>query len=378
MARATELTHAEVFKVIEDLLGEGEYPTSARMRERLDNRGSPVVLQRFLGEWYADNGPLLAGARSQSPAVAAAVEDRGIRRRMRAVTEEALKLFEQELDRREASLEERIAAADGRDESLREREAHLDGRETEINRQLREAAGRESQLAQERDGARRQADDARAELAGVQGQLTAYRERIGALEAAQVDAAALERRLELSMQDASREASRVLELVGTRDQLQAALSLAGRERDIATGKLAAAEATLAEREQALALTRKEASEAGSLLAAGESMRESLAARARVLEEEVRGLVAARGEASGFTAAKTALDAQLEGVSRAIALLAERMPDPGAAAADLAGRLTPIEAGLAELVKLVGTLTSPTDEPPRGRRSPKEVGGSRGG
>lgn len=63
MARSTQLEQTEVFAAIERLLVAGVYPTAARVREQLDGRGSPVVLQRFLGNWYEQHGLSWPGKR---------------------------------------------------------------------------------------------------------------------------------------------------------------------------------------------------------------------------------------------------------------------------------------------------------------------------
>ena len=67
MPRMTQLSEAEVFAAIKDLVEHGEYPTSARLRERLEHRGSPVVLQRFLATWYERFGPELARKADSAP-----------------------------------------------------------------------------------------------------------------------------------------------------------------------------------------------------------------------------------------------------------------------------------------------------------------------
>jgi colicin import membrane protein len=113
MGRLTQLTESEVFGVIRALLDDGSYPTAAAVRERLGGRGSPVVLQRFLADWYREHGPLLAQkASTHRPAAS------GLRAHLHALTQEAMA----EVDAAQAS---RVAELDRRHAELDEREARL-------------------------------------------------------------------------------------------------------------------------------------------------------------------------------------------------------------------------------------------------------------
>lgn len=126
MARTTALSRAEVFAAIEDLLASGEYPTAARLRERLDRRGSPVVLQRFLSEWYAEHGAdfmLKVERRRQVDG------DGTIRAQLASATRDALAKFDAQQAERVAALDARAAALDHREADLLAREQRLDERE---------------------------------------------------------------------------------------------------------------------------------------------------------------------------------------------------------------------------------------------------------
>ena len=126
MARTTALSRTEVFAAIEDLLASGEYPTAARMRERLDRRGSPVVLQRFLSEWYAEHGAdfmLKVERRRQVDG------DGTIRAQLASATRDALAKFDAQQAERVAALDARAAALDQREADLMARNQRLDERE---------------------------------------------------------------------------------------------------------------------------------------------------------------------------------------------------------------------------------------------------------
>lgn len=126
MARTTALSKAEVFTAIEGLLAAGEYPTAARLRERLDRRGSPVVLQRFLSEWYTEHGADFAHKIERRRQVDG---DGTIRAQLASATRDALAKFDAQQATRVAELDARAAALDHREAGLLEHERRLDERE---------------------------------------------------------------------------------------------------------------------------------------------------------------------------------------------------------------------------------------------------------
>lgn len=126
MARTTALPQSDVFSAIEGLLAAGEYPTAARLRERLDRRGSPVVLQRFLSDWYAEHGAdfvLKVERRRQADG------DGTIRAQLALATRDALAKFDAQQAERVAVLDARAAALDQREADLQAHGRRLDERE---------------------------------------------------------------------------------------------------------------------------------------------------------------------------------------------------------------------------------------------------------
>ncbi len=173
MARTTALPQSDVFSAIEGLLAAGEYPTAARLRERLDRRGSPVVLQRFLSDWYAEHGAdfvLKVERRRQA--------DGGdtIRAQLASATRDALAKFDVQQAERVATLDARATALDQREADLLARDQRLDEREIG-QRELIDT------LKADRQAALTAQQDARDAAARLQSELEVERQRAGALAA---------------------------------------------------------------------------------------------------------------------------------------------------------------------------------------------------
>lgn len=173
MARTTALPQSDVFSAIEGLLAAGEYPTAARLRERLDRRGSPVVLQRFLSDWYAEHGAdfvLKVERRRQA--------DGGdtIRAQLASATRDALAKFDVQQAERVATLDARATALDQREADLLARDQRLDEREIG-QRELIDT------LKADRQAALTAQQDARDAAARLQSELEVERQRAATLSA---------------------------------------------------------------------------------------------------------------------------------------------------------------------------------------------------
>jgi len=218
MPRASQLTQEEVFGAIGELLADGEYPTSARLREALDHRGSPVVLQRFLSAWYEKFGPSLATAASAARPAAVAAD---LRAQLESATRQALAEFDRAHAERLAQLEDREAAAAAVHASLQARAHALDEREmaqdeliVDLRARTTAADDRRNRALEACARARGQRDAARRAEAALASQLAEARQHA-------VDVASLQAALQHARATSEREATRVVELAKERDDARA-------------------------------------------------------------------------------------------------------------------------------------------------------------
>ena len=289
MGRVTTLKEDEVFAAIAALISAGHYPTAAALREQLGGRGSPVVLQRFLADWYATHGPELAqkaAARRPDPAG-------GLRAQLQALTKEAMAEVDAAqaervaaLDRRQAALEDREAGVAAREADLEARTRRLDDREMAQAELLQELRDQLARATQARDAARAAEVTCTTALATAEGRLSVLD---GQLAQARTDLQGLaELRAELA---STREA---------RDHAQALLVTRTQERDAALKARAQLEAALKHAQDAAAAAQ----------AADTEVRVALAsARQALVAEEARSQDL-RGSLSERVAALTAREKQV--------------------------------------------------------------------
>lgn len=320
MGRRPAVAQSEVFKAIEKLLDDGEYPTHARLRAAVGGRGSPIVLQRYIGEWYETNGPRLA---SKATPPSAEQLDVGIRQQLAKATETALAQFDATQAERIAALEARSAALDAVDSDLLAREQRLDARESahaahlaELRALLEAAASTQARLEEARDLAIEQAGTYRAQVEALTavGQL-----RVSELEQLQAVAdhvPTLQAALERSQADAAREQARVVELVGERDRLRRLANERAAELAKVQGQLERADEATTKQATALAGVRQQLETANSLLASSsgevsrlkEALSSAQEAHAEIERERVR-IITQRDEALAQQAVLTERIAQ---------------------------------------------------------------------
>lgn len=335
MPRKTDLAEAEVFTAIQVLLASGIYPTAARLREALEHRGSPVVLQRFLADWYAQHGPELAKKAAAAPAKTAAG---GLQAELKRLTAQAVQEVEVAQAARIATLDDRAAALDGRDAGLVQREAQQDAREAahaELLVDLRQQlATANTQLDAAHARAVEEAGAGRAQIEALQNALAARDAELGRLRPVAEKLPAVQANVERAQADAAREQARVLKLVGERDRLQRLASERAADLAKAKGALERSDATGAIQEAALAALRQQLQDALSSLANSEGRGETLA---RDLELAETGRRADAERIEDLRRAGADKDQQL-------AVLSTRLD---AARVELS-RLDGVVAGLAEL------------------------------
>ena len=279
MARSTTLEKTTVFAVIEGLLAAGEYPTAARVREQLDGRGSPVVLQRFLGDWYGEFGPELARKAAAAPKGVAG----GLQAELKRLTANAVQEVEAAQADRIAALDTRGAELDGREKNLKDREDKQDLRESahaellvDLRQQLATAAAHHTQLEEARQQALEEASACRRHAEAHTATLSTMDRELQQLRVLAEQVPVLKASLDRANADAAREQARVVELVNERDQLQRQCSDRRAELAKVQALLDSAVAAAGEQEARFIGQREQLQEALAQVAVAKSRGEALA------------------------------------------------------------------------------------------------------
>lgn len=277
MARSTQLNQAEVFAAIEHLLVAGEYPTAAHVREQLGGRGSPVVLQRFLSEWYEEHGPELARKAASAPQKSPAG---GLQAELKRLTASAVQEVEAAQADRIAALDDRAAALEGVEANLLAREQSQDARESahaELLGDLRQQlAAVNTALHEANARAIEETGAYRAQVEALHGAGEAREVELVSLRRQAEKLPALQTALEMAQADAAREQARVVELAGECDRLQRLANERATELAKVKGALERADAADATHKDGLAMLRQQLQEAQSAITAGTIRSETLA------------------------------------------------------------------------------------------------------
>ena len=280
MPRQTELSEAEVFSAIHALVADGAYPTSARLREALDHRGSPVVLQRFLGDWYAQHGPELARKAAAAPAKTVAGS---LQAELKRLTASAVQEVESAQAERIAALDGHAAALKSREADLLAREQRLDARESahaehlfDLRAQLDAAGARQAELEAARDRAIDEGGVSRGQVEALKAVNELREAELGGLRAVAEQIPALQSTVDRIQADLAREQARVVELVGERDRLQRLASERATELAKVRGQLERADEAAAAQTATLATLRQQLQEGHAEIAAGQERGEALA------------------------------------------------------------------------------------------------------
>lgn len=291
MARPTTIKKEEVFEAVRKLITEGTYPNPANVRSELGSRGSPPVLQRYIGSWYEEFGPELArkaATKPQAPATAALqVELRRLTQQASEEMDAAHARRTEELDARERELAEQEAALSGREESLAAAVTRLEERELGQQQLLQDIQASSAAAVKARE-------EAVAALAAATAHNQALMQRCEAAEAAAGAAADLERRLAVVSSERDRHQARVNEITRDRERLQQLVTDRSAEHAKVSAQLAKVSAQLAKVEEAL----------------GESRAELAQARER-LEAARSSLAGAQAEATAIAGERDQLRADLE-------------------------------------------------------------------
>ncbi|HEU0197738.1 MAG TPA: DNA-binding protein [Nevskiaceae bacterium] len=217
MPQPPSVTAAEVDHAVTALLADGQYPTSARLRVALGNKGSPVTIQRLLAQWYADHGKAFA----ERVAAHAERATDTVRARLEAAAQDAIASFD-------AAQAERVSAMDARESELAQRDDALRARELDLEK--RENA--QSEVIQRTTDAlassRKELVDAKAAAARLDAELAAARASVADLG-----------------ERAERAESTVRDLQAVRGELQAVRGEAERLRARTDEDAAARDAALA-------------------------------------------------------------------------------------------------------------------------------------
>lgn len=267
MARPTTIKKEEVFEAVRKLITEGTYPNPANVRSELGSRGSPPVLQRYIGSWYEEFGPELArkaATKPQAPATAALqVELRRLTQQASEEMDAAHARRTEELDARERELAEQEAALSGREESLAAAVTRLEERELGQQQLLQDIQASSAAAVKARE-------EAVAALAAATAHNQALMQRCEAAEAAAGAAADLERRLAVVSSERDRHQARVNEITRDRERLQQLVTDRSAEHAKVSAQLAKVEEALGESRAELAQARERLEAARSSLAGAQA------------------------------------------------------------------------------------------------------------
>lgn len=352
MGRKTELQTEDVFAAISAVVAGGKAPTTVRVRAQLGDRGSPIVLQRFIDDWYDQVGRNLQveGAGSTSTSAPQPPSMAGLQDELRRLTEATMRDLERAQAERVAVLDTRAAGLDARETDLLAREQRQDQREgdqAELVSRLRDAATtadarcRDAEVAaseqrQLATQAAAEAADAREARARAEAELEATRRQLTALSEREQALVAEVRRLAAVDVEARRVRDEASYL---RKQLADVLAQLAQ----ANGWLEAARGDRDEAELHLIETRESLAEARQKLAAADAAQTGLQGRITVLEGD---LAAARDSAQRSTLAIAEAERQRAGAEGRLAALEPHQAEQQRNLASLHDRIS----------ELVGLLT----------------------
>ena len=184
MPKKTQLSETEAFTAIEAILLGGGYPTAARLRENLDGRGSPVVLQRFLASWYETNGPEIARKAEQAKH---GQPTKQLKDELQRLTRDAISEIDKARADQEAELTARQTAMDQREQTLLAKERQLANRESDHAAWIEDLRQREKRSAQQADEAASRLTEATSKLKQAQATITDLESKLPILERTQAD-----------------------------------------------------------------------------------------------------------------------------------------------------------------------------------------------
>lgn len=135
MGRNATVTQAESFWAIEELLAEGQVPSWQRVRERVGDRGSPVLLGAHIKAWHAENGHYFRDKIDRvkvfkQEAAATASLPESVHAQLKSATAAAMKQLDLAHNERVAVLDAREQGLLAQQEALLDRERALDDRQS--------------------------------------------------------------------------------------------------------------------------------------------------------------------------------------------------------------------------------------------------------
>lgn len=280
MARPSTISREEVFAAVASLIAVGSYPNPTNVRAELGGRGSPPLVQRYIGLWYAEFGPELARKAAKKPLEAPKTPTEGIQEQIKRLTASALEAVEQAEATRIAAIRDREAVLDARDENLRAREDKQDARELAHNELLGDLR-KQLEVATEHmallEAARTQeVEEIAACRTQLEAALAAKDVELERLRGVAEQVPVLKANVDRATAEATREQARVVELVNERDQLQRQCSDRRAELAKVQALLDSAVAAAGEQEARFIGQREQLQEALAQVAVAKSRGEALA------------------------------------------------------------------------------------------------------
>lgn len=305
MSRQPSIPQSDAFRAITALVSQGIRPTNARVREAFDGRGSPVVLERYITEWFERFGQQLG---EKAGSVAAAPVDGDVRKHLESAAQAALREVDREMAKRTQALDERSKGLDHLHEQLSRREAELEQRERGLQETMDDLRQRATAADERRGAAVLAASQVGETLAATKAERDALRE---ALATARAERDGLATRLAVVRTRHAEAQAGVGTLAGQIERLQADLD-AAEERSRVAG--AALEAIRGQLEASHATARRE------LL---ELTERHIAQQDRAAQDHQRALSAAHEAAAQARIAQTSLQEQLAAARAEVAAATEQ-------------------------------------------------------
>jgi len=184
MPRTTQLSEQEAFEAVESILRNGGYPTAARLREHLNGRGSPVVLQRFLAAFYESHGPAMV-QKANHPKQGQPTKQ--LEDELQRLTRNAISEIDKARADQEAELTARQTAMDQREQTLLAKERQLANRESDHAAWIEDLRQREQRSTEQADEAASRLTEATSKLKQAQATITDLESKLPILERTQAD-----------------------------------------------------------------------------------------------------------------------------------------------------------------------------------------------
>lgn len=352
MARPSTISSEEVFAAVAKLVAAGQYPNPTNVRRELDSRGSPPVVQRYIGDWYREFGPELARKAAAKPPQS---PTGGLKAELKRLTEDAMKELE-------ASQQQRTMALDAREAELAARENNLLGRENRQNDREIDHQSFIATLESDLKNVRSELATALTALSEAGIEMQAVKSKLAATEATH---AATLQQLAMRKERDELQQKELQRLSGIAGELRVARELAEDSRLYASEQAARARTAIAEKEDAVRSLNSIELQCATLSTQLDSARAAMDAALLRADELQTQLDAALDSLAQEKTAHAVVCEKLAGVERLVEALQSQILQQTAdheaaiqAASSAQASLNGIEEKLGKLILANGTFPEP--------------------